>query len=100
MSPIAAGSPVPSFTLKGDTYAHPGTALIAAGENPLNPRFEVVLYAGLGAESTWHAVERVGFRGSHHPEVILIAEGSPARDLVARPVEKEKDRKVAASTPD
>jgi len=87
-----------SFTLRGETYAHPGTALIAAGENPLNPRFEVVLFAGLGAEATWHAVENVGPRRGAHPEVVLIAEGASARDLVARSPEKEK--KVAASTRD
>ena len=93
--PVAFGPA--SFTLRGDTYAHPGTALIAAGENPVNPRFEVVLFAGLGADSTWRVVENVGSRRGSHPEVVLIAEGSPARDLVARLPEKEKDGKVAAS---
>ncbi|WP_435009287.1 C45 family autoproteolytic acyltransferase/hydrolase [Tundrisphaera lichenicola] len=85
-----------SFTLREKTYAHPGTAVIVAGENPLNPRYQVVAFAGLGAESTWKSVEHVGARRGNHPEVVLIAEGSSARDLVARPV--EKDKKVADAT--
>jgi hypothetical protein len=70
-----------SFTLKGETYAHPGTAVIASGDNPLNPRFEVVLFAGLGAESTWHCVEHLGGRGS---EVVLLANGASPRGVVVR----------------
>ena len=81
--PVGFGPASASF--RGATYAHPGTALIVAGENPLNPRFEVVAYAGLGADATWHAVEHVGSRRGEHPEVVLIAHGSPARDLVASP---------------
>ena len=51
-----------SFTFKGQTYAHPGTAVIAAGDNPLSPRFQVVLFAGLSAEATWHCVDQLGTR--------------------------------------
>ena len=85
--PVAFGPA--SFTLKGETYAHPGTAVIAAGENPLNPRFEVVLFAGLGADSTWHCVEHLGGRRGGHAEVVLLAEGSSPRGLVARRLEEE-----------
>jgi hypothetical protein len=75
-----------SFTLKGETYAHPGTALIVAADNPLSPRYSVVLYAGLSAESTWHAVENLGGR---HSEVILLGEGAAPRRMVARPSGKK-----------
>ena len=74
-----------SFTLRGETYAHAGTAVIVAGENPTNPRFEVVVYAGLGAEATWHGSEHVGGRRGGHPEVVLLAEGAPPRPMIARP---------------
>jgi hypothetical protein len=94
--PVAFGPA--SITLKGDTYAHPGTALIVACENPVNPRYAVVLIGGLGAESTWHAVEKLGSRGGDHPEVVLFAKDSPPWALVARSPEKEKDKKVAVST--
>ena len=73
-----------SFAFQGRTYAHPGSAAIASGENPLNPRFEVVLFAGLGAEATWRSVEHLGGR---HAEVILLAEGASPRGLVARKAE-------------
>jgi hypothetical protein len=75
-----------SFTLNGETYAHPGTALIVAGENPLSPRYSVVLYAGLSAESTWHAVENLGGR---HSEVILLGEGAGPRRMMVRSREKK-----------
>ena len=38
---------------RDETYAHPATAVIAAGANPLNRRYEVVLFAGLSGEATW-----------------------------------------------
>jgi hypothetical protein len=77
-----------SFILRGETYAHPGTAVIVSGDNPLNPRYEVVLFAGLGAEATWHSVEHLGGR---HAEVVLLADGSTPRGMVARKVEKTGD---------
>lgn len=74
-----------SFTLRGSTYAHAGTAVIVAAENPLNPRYEVVLHAGLGAEATWHCVEHGGGPAAvDHPEVILIAEKAAPEGLTAR----------------
>ena len=80
--PVAFGPA--SFTLKGDAFAHPGTSVIVAGDNPLNPRYEVVVFAGLGAESTWHCVDKLGSRRGAHAEVVLIEEGAAPRGLVAR----------------
>ena len=84
--PVAFGPT--SFTLRGETYGHAGSAVIVAGENPVNPRFEVVVFAGLGAEATWLCTPRVGGRRLDHAEVVLIAEGAQAREMVARPAEK------------
>ena len=86
-----------SFTLNGEVYAHPGTAVIASGDNPSSPRFEVVLFAGLGAESTWHAVERLGGRRAGHAEVVLLAEGASPLGLVVRPSTKQGEGAVKAS---
>ena len=70
---------------RGETYAHAGTAVIAAGENPANPRYEVVVFAGLGAEATWHCVDHVGGRKSEgHAEILLITEGARPHAMVAR----------------
>jgi len=85
--PVAFGRT--SFTLRGQTYAHAGTAAIVAGENPTNPRFEIVVYAGLGAEATWHSALHVGGRRGEHPEAVLIPDGGTAREMVARDLEKK-----------
>ena len=50
---LADGLPVRfspgSFIVRGETYAHPDSAVIAAGGNTLSDRFSVVVFAGLGA---------------------------------------------------
>jgi hypothetical protein len=71
-----------SFVLRGETYAHPGTAVIAAGSNPLNPRYELVLFAGLSAEATWRCVENVGTRETPPAEVLLLPNAGRPRRLV------------------
>lgn len=79
-----------SFTLRGETYAHPGTAVIAAGGNPLNPRFELVLFAGLSADATWRCVQEIGDRESPPAEVLLLAHNARPRRLVVPTVERVK----------
>jgi hypothetical protein len=79
-----------SFTLRGETYAHPGTAVIAAGGNPLNPRFELVLFAGLSADATWRCVQEIGDRESPPAEVLLLAHNAWPRRLVVPTVERVK----------
>ena len=41
-----------SFVVRGKTYAHPGSAVVAAAENPLNRRLSLVVLAGLSSEAT------------------------------------------------
>ncbi len=48
--PVTFGSH--SFIAGGKTYANPGSAVICAADNPLNPRYSLVVVAGLCAEST------------------------------------------------
>jgi hypothetical protein len=64
-----------SFAVREETYAHPGSAVIVAGENPLNPRFSVVLYAGLGAAATWKCVQHLETEELPPPQVILMPAG-------------------------
>ncbi len=56
-----------SFAVRGETFAHPRTALIAAGPNPDDPRSEVVIFAGLGGEATWRCVSVAGDRSRPCP---------------------------------
>jgi Phospholipase B len=57
MLPIKFGSQ--SFHVRGETYAHCGSAVMAAAANPDNPRFSVVVIAGLDAASTLKAAPRL-----------------------------------------
>ncbi len=87
--PVKFGSA--SFELRGDTYAHPGSAVVVAGSNPLNPRYSVVVFAGLGAEATWQCVQRLpedDFTG----ESLLMAAGSAAPKAIIASAPKEKEK--------
>ena len=79
--PVTFGSR--SFVVRGPSYAHAGSAVIAAGENPLNPRYSVVVMAGLGAESTLRLAPALARQVMPGTEVLLWAHGSPPRALVA-----------------
>jgi hypothetical protein len=57
--PVAFGSA--SVTVGDEAFAHEGTAVVAAGVNPLAPRYSAVLVAGLSADATYHAAERATF---------------------------------------
>ncbi len=49
-----------SFKLRDQAYAHPHTAIVAAGPNPLASAKDrsVVVFAGLSAEGTWQGIRR------------------------------------------
>lgn len=79
-----------SFVVRGETYAHPASAVIAAGANPLNPHFELVVFAGLSAEATRQCVEQTGTRESPPAEVLLLASGSKPRRLAVTRSEQTK----------
>jgi hypothetical protein len=71
-----------SFRLLGKTYAHPASAVIAAGPIPKAPVRSIVVFAGLGAEATWRCVQRLpDHRGGPSAEVLLLEAGAPPRPL-------------------
>jgi len=77
-----------SFSVKGKTYAHPSSAVITAGPNPKNPRYSVVVCAGLSADATWRCVQRLPSDTWTAPTpapVLLFAAGAPPALLVASP---------------
>jgi hypothetical protein len=83
-----------SFSVRQNTYAHPGSMVIAAGDNPLNRRFSAVVYAGLGAAATWQCVQHLHSETEEPaPQVLLTPFGrqperfrvAPASARVARP---------------
>jgi hypothetical protein len=76
-----------SFTVRHETFANAGSAVIGAGANPLNRRYSVVVLAGLSAESTFHTPEGLLNRGGNHPEVLVIPQQGDARSFVVPPRE-------------
>jgi hypothetical protein len=71
--------------LCGKTYANPASAVIVAGVHPPNSRYEVVLFAGLGAEATWHCVQRLPDKDVPVvTEVLLMAAGEAPKCLIAQ----------------
>ncbi len=70
-----------SFVVRGDTYAHADSAVITAGANPLNARYSVVVFAGLGARATRSCIENLPNRGGDPTEVLLMPAARPIRSL-------------------
>ncbi len=68
--PISFGTA--SFTMAGETFAHPHTAVVAAGPSPLAADRSVVVFAGLSAEGTWTCPRRFPDRGGANAEVLLM----------------------------
>lgn len=71
-----------SFRVGDETFAHEGTAVVAAGTNPLSPRYSVVMVAGLTADATYRACERAAFPSA---EVVVFPPAGPPRRLVVTP---------------
>ncbi len=84
-----------SFTLAGETFAHPHTAVVAAGPSPLAADRSVVVFAGLSAEGTWTCPRRFPDRGAWPPRSCSWRQAarSPARHSLAR-----RPRRLAASS--
>jgi hypothetical protein len=78
-----------SFTALDETYAHPGTSVIAATENPQNPRYSMVVIAGLSPESTLEVAPKVLHETA--AQVVILANKSRARALVIPAKELTKD---------
>lgn len=76
---LARGLPVRfgpnSLEVRGRSWIDPATAVICAGPNPRNDRYSVVVFAGLGAEATWHVVQHLDAQAEPPAQVLL----GPAR---------------------
>jgi hypothetical protein len=79
--PIAFGAR--SFVVRDKTYANPGSAVAVAADNPLNDHRSVVVIAGLGAESTFHAPAAF-LRSRRAAQVVVLPHEGSAQPLVLR----------------
>jgi hypothetical protein len=87
--PLTFGSR--SFVVRGQAYAHPASAVIAAAANPANRRFAVVVIAGLSAASTLRAAPLLGSRAQRPAEVVVLPHGAAPRALVVPAKELVRD---------
>lgn len=71
-----------SFTVRRDVYAHMGSAVVAAAENPFNKRFSVVVLAGLSGEATYGLPTVLIKKDQKAAEVLVVPSGGKARALV------------------
>jgi hypothetical protein len=78
--PITFGSR--SFMIGRDTYAHPLSAIIVAGENPLDHRYSIVVFAGLSAESTLSTASLPARYELREAEAAVLAHGEKMRQIV------------------
>ncbi len=76
--PIAFGQR--SFTVRGKTYAHPDTGVIAVAENPLHKGYTLVLVAGLSGAATLNTAPKVV--GQRAAEIVLLPRGESSQLLV------------------
>ena len=71
-----------SFTVRGQTYTHPESAVLAAGDNPLNPRYSAVLVAGLGSLGTYQTVGKLSDDVLGYAPIVIAPFGRDPRELV------------------
>ncbi|MEO8616601.1 MAG: C45 family autoproteolytic acyltransferase/hydrolase [Luteolibacter sp.] len=76
-----------SFALRGAIYAHPESAVLVAAENPLNRRFSLVLYAGLGTRGTVGLITKLDEDEVTYAPLVLLPAGEPAHAMVLVPDE-------------
>ena len=72
-----------SFTVRGETYAHAGSAVLTAAANPLNPRYSAVILAGLSAEATTRTPEAIYRKECEGADVLILPHGGRIRAMVA-----------------
>ena len=72
-----------SATVNGTVYAHPRTAVVAAGMNPLDERYSVVAVAGFSADATYFAAKQL--LGTPTAEVVIVPRGGSPVPVVVAP---------------
>jgi hypothetical protein len=79
-----------SFSVRGETYANAGSAVLASAIHPLNPRYSLVVFAGLGAEATTRTAARVYDKEGQGADVVILPAGGKTKAIVAPPRDSVK----------
>ena len=95
MRSLGLGRNSQSFKVREDTYGNADSAVIAAAENPLNPRYSLVVVAGMGPAATLRTAPKLATRELQPAEVVVFPPNGEGLALVV------PAKKVArqASTP-
>jgi hypothetical protein len=83
--PIIFGSH--SFEVGDDVYAHPESGIVLAAENPLNPRYSIVVIAGLSGAGTMRLVPKFEDDELSYVQVIVLPYQQQEVDLLVPPKE-------------
>jgi hypothetical protein len=86
--PVTFGSQ--SFSSRGETFAHPNSAVLTAAGNPLNSRYSAVVLAGLSAEATTRTVDAIYRKDAEGADVIILPNQGKTKAFVAPKRELEK----------
>jgi hypothetical protein len=73
-----------SFQVRDESFAHPGSTVIAAGPNPLDHASSAVVIAGLSAEATRFAPEYLLAHTLRPGNVLVVPNQGRARSLVVK----------------
>ncbi len=76
-----------SLEIRGTSYANPDTAVVAASANPLNPRFSMTLFAGLGTTGLIRIMPELEEDRLDYAPFVLLPTGQPCHGLVPAPKE-------------
>lgn len=71
-----------SFGVRDKRYIHPETALLAAADNPLNPRYSVVIVAGLSSLGTYQTMGKFADDMLSYAPVVVVPWGRQPIELV------------------
>jgi hypothetical protein len=70
-----------SFAVRGQRYTHPESAVLVAGDNPINPRYSAVLIAGLGSLGTYQVVGKFSDDLLGYAPVVIAPFARDTREL-------------------
>jgi hypothetical protein len=71
-----------SFTVRGETYANAGSAVITAAANPLNARYSATVLAGLGAEATTLTADAIYQKEGQGANLLILPHGGKKKAIV------------------
>jgi Phospholipase B len=88
-----------SFVVREDTYAHADSAVLVAAENPLNPRYSLVLVAGMGPAATLRTAPKLADWEQLPAEVVVYSPGAQPAALIVtgKKVARDQGQRNAGS---